>query len=201
MRGQRQQPATPVDDMTGEDWIANGAWAQEEPSNSGDDNTCRFRLDAALLQLASELREDASSPFFGMFKTKSALYRHIMTRGLIAMGETYRATRGSAQALRLREEVLASALASRMERKRMSAAVEATIRAVGEAVDDGRAKSAAETLDRFFEGILPWEEETRAMYATALLLHPAFARLKDDWILLESSKYLKDFVGQYDQNT
>ena len=182
--------------MTGDDWVNGGAWAQEEPSADGD-NTCRFRLDAALLQLASELREDASSPFFGMFKTKSALYRHIMTRGLIAMGETYRATRGSTQALKLKEEVLASALTSRMERKRMLGAVEATIRAVGEALSDNRVNAAADTLDRFFEGILPWEEETRRLYATTLLTYPAFSKLKDDWLLRETSKYLKDFSEEY----
>lgn len=193
----RNQAVTPVDNMTGDEWVADGAWAQEEPGADGSDNTCRFRLDANLLQLASELREDASSPFFGMFKTKSALYRHIMTRGLIAMGETYRATRGSAQSLRLKEEVLASALASRTERKRMSTAVEATIRAVGEAMDDGRTKAAADTLDRFFEGILPWEEETRKHYAVTLLTHPAFSRLKDDWVLREASGYLKEFTEEY----
>ena len=183
--------------MTGEEWIADGAWAQEEPAADGSDNTCRFRLDATLLQLASELREDAASPFFGMFKTKSALYRHIMTRGLIAMGEVYRATRGAAQSLRLKEEVLASALASRTERKRMNAAVEATIRAVGEAVDDGRSNAAAETLDRFFDGIITWEDEIKGSYARALLRHPAFERLRNDWMLKETSKYLEDFVSEY----
>ena len=194
----RQQPATPVDTMTGEEWTAEGVWAQEEPSaDSSNDNTCRFRLETALLQLASELREDAASPYFGMFKTKSALYRHIMTRGLIAMGETYRATRGGAQALRLKEVVLASALASRTERKRMVAAVEATIRAVGEAVEDHRVTAAAETLDRFFAGVLDWEEETRGQYVRALLEHPAFSKLKEDWLLKEASAYLKDFIGAY----
>lgn len=192
-RGDRQSP---LDDMSGESWVEGGAWGSEEPE-SGGDNICRFRLDPALLQLASELREDAASPFFGMFKTKSALYRHVMSRGLIAMGEMYRATRGSAQSMRLREEVLAAAIASRNERTRMNKTVEATIRAIGEAVDDGRVKSAAETLDRFFSGILDWEDEIRGQYASALVNHPAFSRLKDDWVLRESSVYLKDFVAQY----
>lgn len=195
-RGGREA-RTPVDDMETSDWSEGTPWAQEEPQADGD-NVCRFRLDANLLQLASELREDPNSPFFGIFKTKSALYRHIMARGLIAMGEAYRATRGTARSLRLQQEVLSSALAASNERKRLNDTIEKTIRAVGEAVDDSRASKAAEILDKFFEGITPWEEEVRATYAKALLGHPAFARLKSDWLLSESSAYLKEFIQQYE---
>lgn len=194
----REIQSTPVDDLPPEEWTNGGAWAQEEPQSDGD-NICRFRLDANLLQLASELREDPSSPFFGMFKTKSALYRHVMTRGLIAMGESYRATRGAARSLRLQQEVLASALAASSERRRLNETVEKTIRAVSEAITDHRTPSAAGILDKFFEGITPWEEEVRGLYARTLLAHPGFVRCKDDVLLNECSVYLREFKQQYEE--
>jgi hypothetical protein len=195
---ERKKSNTPIDEWSYEDWMRDGVWGDEEDDDGKGTVPLSFRLSKRLMQLMAELREDPASPYFGMFRTRSSLMRHILVRGLVELGEHYRETQGDSRAIRLRESVLALATSNRESRKLMNHTVTSVISSAIDAFDDGEVVTAAKILDKFFERIAEWEDEEESeRYAQTLLFHPAMKRLKDNPVLRECSRWLGDFNKKY----
>ena len=191
-------PKTPVDNWAADDWLSQGVWGLEDASD--DDGTMPpigFRLSGRMRRLADQIRTDPNSPYFNLFKTPTDLWRHLVVKGLIALGEAYVLTRGMAQSMHLQEQVLATSMAMKSTREQMNKTVEMTIRAVAQEWDSGNSVEAAANLDQFFDGILEWDEGRRKTYVTALLTHPAFKKIREDYVMIECSRFLKDFKEKY----
>ena len=81
-------PKTPVDNWAADDWLSQGVWGLEDASD--DDGTMPpigFRLSGRMRRLADQIRTDPNSPYFNLFKTPTDLWRHLVVKGLIALGE------------------------------------------------------------------------------------------------------------------
>lgn len=182
-----------LEGMTREQWEPDGmplGITDEDDPRSGK---IQFRIKTNWLRLSQEMLQDPQSPYFGVFKTPSDLWRHIVIRGLIAMGEKAPATKPEVVALRLKEHALMRTAAKRTRRARVDDATETVIRQVNDDVLAGDMKSAAEYLDDHLRSVLELKDDDATKeYGTALFNHPAFASLRKNKGLRETSKLLED---------
>ena len=182
-----------LEGLNRKDWEPDGI-----PYGSTDDDDpksgrIQFRIKTNWLRMSQEMIQDPQSPYFGVFVTPSDLWRHIVIRGLIAMGEKAPNVKDEIIALRLKEHALQRTAAKRTRRARIDDATETVIRQIDEDVRGGDITSAAEYLDAHLGSIIDLKDDQLIKeYATALYTHPAFSQLRKNKMLITTSKLMTD---------
>ena len=180
-----------LEGLTRQEWEPDGmplGITDEDDPRSGK---IQFRIKTNWLRLSQEMLQDPQSPYFGIFKTPSDLWRHIVIRGLIAMGEKAPASKPDVVALRLKEHALMRTAQKRTRRARVDDATETVIRQIDDDVRAGDMVSAGEYLDGHLQSILDLKEvEVIREYGQALFNHPSFTVLKKNQGLRDRSKLL-----------
>ena len=177
-------------------WMNDEPWGNEE--DEGKDSKVEFRVHGKFLRLAQELLGDPQSPFFGLFKTPSDLYRHIYIKGILALGSMYNETKGKAVSMRVREAAVARDARDRSLRARVVEAVEPAIKAIQEDITAGDINSAAKFLDDFLLEVNKLEDkEIIGVYVRGLLTHHAFQLLRGNKELGENSEILWEMEKEY----
>ena len=180
-----------LEGMSKQEWEPDGmplGITDEDDPRSGK---IQFRIKTNWLRLSQEMLQDPQSPYFGVFKTPSDLWRHIVIRGLIAMGEKSPASKPDVVALRLKEHALMRTAQKRTRRARVDDATETVIKQVDDDVRAGDMVSAGEYLDGHLQSVMDLKEgDAIREYGLALFNHTSFTALRKNTGLRDKSKLL-----------
>lgn len=187
-----KQPEDSVWELTDRPY---GMAAEDDPKSG----TIQFRIQGQWLALARALMEDVEGEFYLVYPDRSALWRDIMIKGLLAMAEHNKNTRSRARELRLRESALGRIIHNKSRRHRVEELIEPLIKSMREDVEADNVDSAVDILDHFLAEVAKMDEDGdgRGAYAQGLLNHPEFRRLRNHRGIRNKSGLLGAFEQEY----